>query len=525
MNREHYMDVDTIRTSADADNGRRAEESQEVVRAISEGQVDAFVVSANDEPAVVTLSGADSPYRFLTERMAQGAVTVTSDGVILYANKPFARLVGIGIDALPGTPLAQLMLDTDVALLEALLLRARTHSVASEINFRRDLGSFPARLEAEKVFPGVDALSLLVTDLSEQRRHEAVVAAEGLGRSILEQAVDAVVVCDLGGNVIRASNSAHLLCGCNPLLQPFAEVFPLVADSVSFDLAAVQAGQVVRNASFVLPRDGEAVIVLVSAGPVIGSSGDTVATVITMTDISALKRTEAELVQADMRKDEMLAVVVHELRNPMSQISNIAELLHRSEGDRGSARLGLSLKRAVEHLTRLLEDLSDFNRIRLRKLNLVVQRLPLQSIVAAAVESCEALVAARRQQVEVQLPESPIVLLIDEVRLTQVIVNLLTNACKFTPAGGKIRVHAGVDRERMRATIAVTDSGIGISPAMLQRIFDPFEQGYGAEREGGLGIGLTLARRIVELHGGSLTAASSGEGKGSVFTVTLPLPA
>ena len=215
-------------------------ENDDVVRAISEGQVDAFVISESDEPQVVTLSTADLLYRLLTDRMLQGAVTVSADATILYANKPFARLVGVEAEHLPGKTLKQMVLPDDVPLLEAILSRAGTEPVAAELTLIRDGVNFPARIEADKPFAATGAVCLVFTDLSELRLHEAVVAAEALGRSILDQAVDAIVVCDARGDVIRASKSSHVLCNCNPLLQPFEAVFPLSSLGDTLDLDAVR---------------------------------------------------------------------------------------------------------------------------------------------------------------------------------------------------------------------------------------------------------------------------------------------
>ncbi len=231
-------------------------ENDDVIRAISEGQVDAFVISGSDEPQVVTLSTADLPYRLLTDRMLQGAVTVAADATILYANKPFARLIGVEAEHLPGTTLKQMVLPDDVPLLEAILARADAEPVDAELTLVRDGVNVPVRIEADKPFAATGAVCLVVTDLSELRLHEAVVAAEALGRSILDQAVDAIVVCDARDDVIRASKSSHLLCDCNPLLQPFEAVFPLSSLGDTLDLDAVRRGHVLRNASFEMRGGG-----------------------------------------------------------------------------------------------------------------------------------------------------------------------------------------------------------------------------------------------------------------------------
>src|SRR5215203_2650645 len=150
-----------------ADTPAQLSDSDEVIRAISAGQVDAFVISESNEPRVITLSSADLPYRLLTDRMLQGAVTVSGDSTIIYANKPFARLVGVAVEELAGKSLEQMVHQGDVSLLEAILARASNEAVDAELVFKRNGGSFPARVEADKPFDAANAICLVVTDLSE----------------------------------------------------------------------------------------------------------------------------------------------------------------------------------------------------------------------------------------------------------------------------------------------------------------------------------------------------------------------
>jgi two-component system CheB/CheR fusion protein len=267
----------------------------------------------------------------------------------------------------------------------------------------------------------------------------------------------------------------------------------------------------------------KAMSLLVSAGPVVDTDRQTLAAVITLTDVTELKRIEAELKEADARKDEMLAVVVHELRSPLSAIEMAVQLLEEAPHLIADEPLHLraSLRRSVEHITRLVDDLSDFNRIRLHKLTLELSTVDARSVITRAVEDCRALAESRLQRIEVTLGAAPVMVEVDETRLAQVLINLLHNATKFTQIGGLVSVTLA--RESTQAVISVSDNGSGIARSMLERVFQPFEQLTGSERRGGLGVGLALARRIVELHGGSISAASDGPGKGSAFTVRLPL--
>ena len=473
---------------------------------------------------MITLSSAESPYRLLTDRILQGAVTLGGDGTILYANKPFARLVGVESQELTGRMLRQMVHDGDVPLVEAILARAAGEPVDAELAFKRDGGHFPARIEADRPFDGGSAVCLVVTDLSERRRHEAVVAAESLGRSILDQAVDAIVVCDVQGQIIRASKSSHLLCDCNPLLQPFDAAFPLSSMGMALDLDAIRRGHVLRNAPFEMEAAERTIALLVSAGPVVDAAGVTVATV-----------------DHDDRRHRCLRAPRPSSRRPTrgrtrcspSSSTSCAAPCRPSawlpsccgEGgdlpDEDRSKLRDSLTRSVEHIRRLVDDLSDFNRIRLHKLSLELAAVDARAVIRRAVDDCMPLAQGRAQRVTVNLTDDPLMLWADQTRLAQVFINLLHNATKFTQPGGAI--HVGVRRDSEHAVIVVADNGIGIDAGMVERVFQPFEQLSGGEKRGGLGVGLTLARRIVELHGGTVSAASEGRGRGSVFTVRLPL--
>jgi signal transduction histidine kinase len=236
------------------------------------------------------------------------------------------------------------------------------------------------------------------------------------------------------------------------------------------------------------------------------------------------ERTEA-LLRADRRKDEFLASLAHELRNPLAPIRSAVEILQIGVGpEDDAARARAVIVRQVDHMTRLIDDLLDVSRITCDKLSLQVKSVELAQIVATAVETSRPLIDEHRHTLTVHLPSSPVVLEADAARLAQVLSNLLTNAAKYTAPGGEVRLTAEV--QDTEVVIRVLDNGIGIDADMLARVFELFIQGdHPRERSGGgLGIGLTLARRLVEMHGGRLEARSDGEGRGSEFSVRLPLP-
>jgi signal transduction histidine kinase/CheY-like chemotaxis protein len=231
-----------------------------------------------------------------------------------------------------------------------------------------------------------------------------------------------------------------------------------------------------------------------------------------------------EFKEADRRKDEFLATLAHELRNSIAPVSNAVQVLRLRGPDEPELRWGRDvIERQVDHLTRLIDDLMDISRITLNKLELRKERLELAEIIKGAVESSHPLIEQCGHELTVTLPPQPVYVNGDSVRLAQAFVNLLNNAAKYTERGGRIWLTA--EREDGEVVVRVKDTGIGIPPEKLPRLFEMF---YQVDRslelsEGGLGIGLSLVRRLVELHGGRVNAHSTGAGKGSEFTVRLPV--
>ncbi|HEY9385200.1 MAG TPA: PAS domain S-box protein [Gemmatimonadales bacterium] len=233
-----------------------------------------------------------------------------------------------------------------------------------------------------------------------------------------------------------------------------------------------------------------------------------------------------ELQEADRTKNDFLATLAHELRNPLAPIRNTVEMLQRSDPPTAPLRSALGvMERQLSHMTRLIDDLLDVSRITQNKLELRKERVELADVLHAAVEASRPLLTERGHDFGVDLPPEPIVLDADLTRLAQVVSNLLNNASKYTESGGRIRLTGR--REGREAVITVRDTGIGIPPELQGRIFEMFAQvDRSLERsQGGLGIGLHLAQRLVGMHGGVLSVRSEGAGAGSEFRVRIPLPA
>ena len=244
------------------------------------------------------------------------------------------------------------------------------------------------------------------------------------------------------------------------------------------------------------------------------------------TDITARRLAEDALREADRNKDRFMAMLAHELRNPLGAMLSSVALLDRAGGADAAASIARGvIERQLAHLVRLVDDLLDVERLTHGRIELKKTRVELSAVVDEAIETCRPLIDAGSHQLKISLPEEAIFLDADIVRLAQVLSNLLDNAIKYTPAGGTIELLA--ERAGSEAVLRVRDPGIGISADMLPKIFDIYFQAGlspGAELKG-LGLGLALVRQLTEMHGGTVAAISEGPGKGAEFVVRLPLAA
>ncbi|HET9471585.1 MAG TPA: ATP-binding protein [Usitatibacter sp.] len=272
-------------------------------------------------------------------------------------------------------------------------------------------------------------------------------------------------------------------------------------------------------------HDGETVWLKLALAPAKAAEDGGMRGAVVVEDVTERKHAEDDLREADRRKDEFLATLAHELRNPLAPIRNSLHIF-RMAGvqDPGVKRVVDMMERQVAHMVRMVDDLLEISRISRGKIELRKERVELAGVLRSAVDTSLPLIEAARHRLSVEVPEGSLVLDADPVRLAQVFANLLNNSAKYTREGGEISVKAGV--EPGMAVVRVKDNGEGIPPAMLERVFNMFTQlNTGARAHGGLGIGLTLAKTLVHLHGGTIEAASEGGGKGSEFVVRLPLAA
>ena len=477
------------------------------------------------------------------ENALEGLLKIGPDGRVFWVNRAGLELLGRSEAETFGRSNEDFQLDPSDAqdTLRRLLAGEPLHDHPTGL--RRGDGSVRhVRITAN---PQWDAGKLthsrwFVRDVTDELLAER---ARGHLAAIVESSDDAIVSKTLEGVIRSWNRAAERLFGYSAeeaVGQPVTLIIPpeRVQEEQEI-LQRLRRGERIEHFETVrIAKSGRRIHVALTISPIRNASGVIIGASKIARDISEkkaseqaqqrtigeLKRAEEALRDADRCKDEFLAVLAHELRNPLAPI-RYAVAMARKEGRREAERVQAQaiIERQVAHMSRLLDDLLDVSRITRGILVLRCVPVDLAAVVATAQEAARPLVEARRHELTLKLPEKPTRLVADPVRLAQVLANLLINAAKYTDAGGRIELEARSDGGTL--VVAVRDNGIGISAAMMPRLFTLFAQGSSAlERsEGGLGIGLSLVRGLVTLHGGTVTAHSAGVGLGSEFTVRLPL--
>ena len=385
-------------------------------------------------------------------------------------------------------------------------------------------------------------LSLVNQDLHReltQREHlqQTTVQTLALLEALQQHAPVGIAFLDLHGRFQRVNHELASISGAaeaDHAGRTVAEMLPALAPQLAPLCTFASRGESITKVEITSTAGstaGDQRTFSVSVYPVHGAQQQVVGVGLVVAEVTDRKRAEAALrehasMMADVarQKDEFLAMLSHELRNPLAPIRTALELLHR---DTSASELSKSahevIGRQIGHMVRLLDDLLDVARITRGRVALTKQSIDVHRIVADAVESAGPLMTARRQTLETTMPDGPLLIQADLTRMVQVLVNLLNNAAKYSDEGAKIRL--SVTSEDGEAVLRVADSGAGIPNRLLPKIFDLFTQDERSldRSQGGLGIGLTLVKQITELHGGTVEAHSAGRGRGSTFTVRLPL--
>jgi PAS domain S-box-containing protein len=404
--------------------------------------------------------------------------------------------------------------------------------VENELFFRLDGTGFPVEYRARPVWKDGQLAGAVCTfvDLTDRRRTEkALQESEAHLRSLFDQTGAGFCEVDPNGSIIRVNDRFCAIAGrsrAELLTRHMQDITH--ADDLALNLAlferAVAYGEPFEIEKRYLHPDGSIVWVSNTVSPIRSVSDGSIDSLLAVSvDISERKRVEAALKEADRRKDEFLAMLAHELRNPMAPIRAAADLMEVANLDRERLkRTSQIISRQVRHMTSLVDDLLDVSRVTRGLVRLESTDIDIKQVITDALEQVRPLVEAKRHHLTLDLDPEPAHVLGDHKRLVQILTNLLNNAAKYTNAGGNI--HIAMQASEDSVFLRVADNGVGIPPEVQTHIFDLFAQ---AERssdrsQGGLGIGLALVRSLVELHGGTVGCVSDGAGKGSLFVVTLP---
>jgi PAS domain S-box-containing protein len=469
----------------------------------------------------------------IVETSTDAILSFAVDGTILTWNSGATRLFGYTAEDSVGRHVAMLFPTNRVAGVESMLAAAsRGESPPSLETFAVKKDWTPTDV-AVTVSPirnrvgGVTGVSAIVRDISESKRAERALRDSEARLATLTEAMPQLVwTADANGDVEYFNRRWYDFTGTTRaqsvgrgwIRTVHPDDQPIVKERWE---QALGRGEPTEIESRLRGADGRYQWFLSRGVPFRDADGEVMRWFGTFTNIEGQKRAEASLRATDRAKDEFLAMLGHELRNPLGAIVGAARVLQMA-GIHGEAagRAGAVIARQVEHLSRLVDDLLDVSRVTMGKALLSRNPLDLAEVVAHAMSTWRASGRLDRHRVSVDV--SPVWVDADETRIEQILSNLLGNALKYTPTGGDIAVR--VRREDDSAVLEVTDTGAGIPPELVNRMFDLFVQGERGldRRHGGLGIGLTLVRRLVELHGGRVTAASEGSDRGSMFTVRLP---
>jgi PAS domain S-box-containing protein len=475
------------------------------------------------------LRESEARFRAIIESSFNAVVLIAADGTARYASPSLTRVLGYATDEFVGQNVFQGMHPDDLAKTTALfaqLVERPGATLSAEFRYRHTDGTWRwidgsgTNLLAE---PGVDAIVGIFQDITDRK-----VAEQALGREreLLQTIIDKIPVMitmyEPNAKVLRLNAAFEQTVGWSTRSAAGVSLMEECYPDPSYRGRVREFMQSCREGWLDIrmrTRDGRDIEtswanVRLSDSTQIGIG----------LDITKRKRVEQALKEADRRKDEFLATLAHELRNPLAPIRIAVQLLRMAGPLSPTAEEARDMiDRQVSQMVRLVDDLLDVSRITRGKLDLRKEQVDVTTVVQSALETARPLIERAGHALTATLPPEPVFLEADPVRLSQVIANLLTNAAKYTNAGGQIWL--AVERLSDEVSVAVKDTGIGIAAEHLPRLFEMFSQVAPAlERsQGGLGIGLALVKGLVEMHGGSVAASSAGLGKGSQFVVRLPV--
>jgi PAS domain S-box-containing protein len=463
------------------------------------------------------------------ENALEGLHKVGPDGTILWANKAELQMLGYEEDEYIGRHISEFHADRDAIgdVLGRLLRGENIYNQPAVLRCKN--GNLKhVLIHSNAYFEGGQFLysrcfTRDMTEIRQADRDRAMLAA------IIESSEDAIISKTFDGVVRSWNTGAQRIFGYTPeeaVGQPITLIIPSERLGEEREiLARLRRGERIEHYETErVAKDGRRIDISLTISPLRDSNGNLIGASKIARDISARRRAEQQLKDADRRKDEFLATLAHELRNPLAPIRNGLHLLRMSgQSGAGAGHVHEMMERQVAHMVRLVDDLLELSRISRGQIELKRERIALATVIKHSVETTKPFIESGEHRLDVSLPDDPVMVEGDIDRLSQVFANLLSNAAKYTNKGGAISVRVSCSGDD--AVVTVRDNGIGIPRDMLTRIFEMFAQVKNPLRrsQDGLGIGLNLVRTLVQMHQGSVEARSEGLGKGSEFVVRLPL--
>jgi len=487
--------------------------------------------------AIAAIAESEARYRAVVESQSEMLCRFRADGTLLFTNDAYARTLGVARDTLVGRSLWDFISDEQQQQSRATLARLTPISPESTVENQLETVSGnrwilwknrALRFDASGAVLEVQATGIDITD--RKRAEKALFDSEQRFAHFMNRLPGLAWIKDTDGRYIYANEAAAQAFNTprdSLVGKTDADLFDAetAAQFRNNDVRALELTDGIQNVETLRHQDGTTHYSIVSKFAIPGADDRPTLIGGVAIDITERKRAEEALRDASRRKDEFLAVLGHELRNPLAPLRNGIELLKQwSAKNPQSERVLAMMERQLAHLLRLVDDLLDISRIGRGKAELKIARTELRAVIDAAVEQGQPWIAERGHSLSVRHAEMPLAVNGDLERLIQVVVNLLSNAATYTEPGGSIELITELAEES--AVIRVVDTGLGISPEHLDTVFEPFAQVPEHRSQAGargLGIGLALTREIVRMHAGSVEARSAGPGHGSEFRVSLPL--
>lgn len=489
---------------------KRLEEAEATLHAIREGQVDAVVISKNNKNQVYTLRSADYIYRMLVEKMREGAITLTPEGIILYSNQQFADMMKMQLERVLGISLFDLVSPLNTEYLSSLLKQGQKKGSAGELELRKRNGeNIPVHISVNN-FPAEETplLGMIITDLSRLKLAE-----------IVDFSHDAIFRKNLDGILLSWNRGAENLFGYTSKEMVGASIQKIIPNYKDTEIQRINA-QITKKQRMerlelnAVKKDRTAILLSLTYSPISDAGGKVIGASVIARDITKEREYEKQ-------KDTLIGIASHELKTPVTTIKSFAQILAaqlKKNSDQKPLQYVHKLESQIDRISELINELLDVSKIEAGKLELVKEKFDLSQLAKEIVNDLQ---PTTRQKIYFK-SGTKTALTGDKHRISQVLINLISNAMKYSPDDSDVIVKTFAKNGHVGA--CVQDFGVGIKKSDLDKVFGRFFQAENKLRKSnsGLGLGLYISHEIIKRHGGKIWLDSE-PGKGSTFSFTLPL--